>query len=146
MGLFGDVDATQVSDNPFYVGPGTYEAVVSEATLWVDEEEIKNPAIFISWTIDDESEYSGNSVSDRLAVFPDISEEDITPQIRKQFSFTKSRLKQMGLDEDQMNVLLDDENLEDLVGLEATIAVKVTKDKNDPEKLYSNVTKVVIAE
>lgn len=146
MGLFGDVDATQVADNPFYVGPGTYEAVLSEATLWVDEEGVKSPAIFFSWTIDDDSEYTGNSVSDRLAVFPDITEDEITPQIRKQFSFTKSRLKQMGLTEDQMNVLLDDENLEDLVGMEATIQVKTSKDKEDDQKVYSNVTKVVVTE
>lgn len=148
MGLFGDIDANDVADDPFFVPAGTYEAVLTDATLYTPEGEETPTAIFFTWTIEDDEaeEYDGNSVSDRCAVFPEITADEITPKIRKAFSFTKARLSQMGLDENQMNGLLDEgnETLSDLVGLEATLQVRNSTDKNDADKKYSNVAKVVV--
>lgn len=148
MGLFGDIDANDVADDPFFVPAGTYESVLTDASLYTPDGEETPTAIFFTWTIDDEDaeDYNGNSVSDRCAVFPEITSDEVTPKIRKAFSFTKSRLKEMGLDEDDMNGLLDNdgEKLEEYVGLEATIQVRNSTDKNDSEKKYSNIQKVVI--
>lgn len=143
MGLFGDLDATDVPDDPFFVEQGTYHAVLSEAKRVTSNDGTKE-GISFKWVIDDDSDYAGKSVSEWLTIYPDIDASEITGDVRTNMSRTKQRLTQMGVDEDGMSVLLDDTNLEDMTGLEADIQVSNSQDKNDPDKTYSNVRKVVV--
>ena len=76
-------------------------------------------------------------------IWPDVDAEDMTPEMKKDEARLKGRLKEMGLSPAEMNVLLDDENLELLVGIEGFCTVQESRDKEDPEKVYSNITKVV---
>lgn len=144
MGLFGDLDANEVPNDPFFVEQGTYHAVLSEASQVVKSNDETKKGISFKWVIDDESDYAGKSVSDWLAIFPDIDASEITADVRTAMSRTKQRLFQMGLDEDQMSTLLDDDNLENLVGMEADLQVTNSADKNDPDKIYTNVRKVIL--
>lgn len=143
MGLFGDLDANEVPNDPFFVEQGTYHAVLSEASRVTSNDGTKE-GISFKWVIDDDSDYAGKSVSEWLTIYPDIDASEITAEVKTNMSRTKQRLTQMGLDEDAMSVLLDDDNLENMTGLEADIHVTNSPDKNDPDKIYSNVRKVVV--
>lgn len=144
MGLFGEVDAEEVSDNPFYVAPDTYKCVLSEANR-VSKKSGDGEGLSFKWVIlDEESDFYQNSISDWKNIYPDITSEDVTPDIKKDMARLKGRLKEMGLSAEQMDTLLDDENLDLLVGTEAYVIVTETKDKDDPEKVYSNVAKVTL--
>lgn len=144
MGLFGDIDATEVSDNPFYVAPDKYKCVLTEASL-MEKKDQSGYGLSLKWVIEEEdSEYDGMNLSEWLNVWPNglSDEEQSDPKVKAAMSRTKQRLVQMGLDNDQMNTLLDDDNLDLLVGMEAYVEVVETTDKNDPDKKYSNVRKV----
>lgn len=142
MGLFGDVDAEEVSDNPFYVAPDTYKCVLSEANR-VAKKSGDGEGLSFKWVIlDEESDFYQNSISDWKNIYPDITSEDVTPDIKKDMARLKGRLKEMGLTAEQMDTLLDDDNLDLLVGTEAYVKVTESKDKDDPEKVYSNVASV----
>lgn len=144
MGLFGEFDATEVSDNPFYVAPDTYFATLVEANR-VEKKDKSGEGLAFKWAIDEpESEYHGNNVQDWKNIYPGISESEVTPDIRKDNARLKARLLEMGIPESEMNSLLD--NLEDLVGLSAYITVVETTDKNDPTKKYTNIKSVRVDE
>ena len=143
MGLFGDLDANDVPNDPFFVEQGTYHAVLSEAARVMNRDETQEGLSF-KWVIDDESDYAGKSVSDWLAIFPDIDASEVTADVRTKMSRTKQRLLSMGLSEDQMSTLLDDDNLEELTGMEADLQVTNTPDKEDPDKIYTNIRKVIV--
>lgn len=142
MGLFGDIDATEVSDNPFYVAPDKYKCILTEATL-VEKKDQSGHGLSFKWVIEDEdSEYEGFNLSDWNDVFLDLTTEEFTADIKKKTARTKQRLSQMGLDNDQMNTLLDDDNLDLLIGMEAYVEVVETPDKNDPDKKWTNIKSV----
>lgn len=146
MGLFGEVDAEEVSDNPFYVAPDTYKCVLTEASV-VDKKDGSGQGLSFKWVIEDEdSDFYQNSISDWKNIYPDITQEDITPNIKKDMARLKGRLKEMGVTPDQMNTLLDDDNLELLIGTQAFVKVTESRDSNDPEKVYSNVASVSLVE
>lgn len=144
MGLFGDLDANDISDNPFYVAPDTYKCVLTEANL-VEKKDGSGHGLSFKWNIDDEdSEYYGNSVNDWHNVFLDLTSDMMTEQrVRRAVAGLRARLTSMGLSADEQNNILDEDNLADLIGMVAYVSVKETTDKNDPDKKYTNVTKVV---
>lgn len=146
MGLFGEVDATEVPDNPFYVAPDKYQCVLTEATRVQWEKNGKSgEGLSFKWVIEDEdSDYYQNTIQDWKNINPDVTEEDMTPEIRKDQSRLKSRLLEMNVPESQMDGLLD--NLDSLIGLVAFVEVKETADKHDPSKKWTNVTKVTVLE
>ena len=144
MGLFGNLDASQVSDDPFYVAPDKYKCVLTEFGL-KEKSDQTGWGLATKWVIeDDDSEYEGQNLSEWLTVYPDgLDEEDITPEIRKTMARTKQRLLQMGLDNDQMDALMEDESNFDLyIGMEAYVDVVETPDKVDPDKKWTNIRKV----
>ena len=147
MGLFGDIDAQEVADNPFYVAPDTYKCVLAEAGVNTSNDGSKRGLTF-KWVIDDEdSEYYQNSVSDWLTLHDDKSADELTANDKKDNARIKQRLTQMGLTELQMNVLLEDDNLEEMVGLEAFVEIKESQGKGDNEgKVYSNIAKITLFE
>lgn len=146
-GLFGDIDAEEVSDNPFYVAPDTYQCVLSEANVVTKKDGSEEQAISIKWVIQDEdSDYYQNNVSEWFNIWPDVTADEITAKQRKDMARLKGRLKSLGLTPEQMNVLLDDDNLDMLVGTEAYVEVVETTDKEDPDKKYTNVRSVRLTE
>lgn len=144
MGLFGDLDANEVPNDPFFVEQGTYHGVLAEASRVTKSNDETKHGLSFKWVIDDESDYAGKSVSDWLAIFPEIDASEVTAEVRTAMSRTKQRLTQMGLDEDAMATLLDDDNLDNLVGMEADLQVTNSADKNDPDKIYTNIRKVIV--
>src|SRR6266540_3088914 len=129
--LFGDQDAADVSDNPFYVAPDDYQCILAEASVKEKKKE-DGQGIAFSWVIEDEdSDYYGSQISDWLNIHPDVTKEDMTPKVRQDNARLKKRLTEMGLTPEQQNDLLDDDNLSDLVGMTAVLSVTETKNKND---------------
>lgn len=147
MGLFGELDANEVSDNPFYVAPDIYRCVLTEATRNEKknpkEDDLSKEGLAFKWVIDDdESDYDGNNISDWHNIYPDITEDQVTVQVRRDNARLKKRLTEMGLSADEMNEILEDDNLSDLVGIEAYVEITETPDKNDPDKVWSNIKSV----
>lgn len=141
-GLFGELDATQVEENPFYVAPDTYKCVLTEANK-VEKKDGSGYGLSFKWVIEDEdSDFYGNSISDWKDIFPGITADQITPEVKRKFSFLKQRLTEMGLSPSEMNNLLEDDNLSQLIGMVAFVEVTETIDKNDPDRKYTNVRKV----
>lgn len=144
MGLFGDVDAAEVPDNPFYVAPDTYRCVLAELNR-VEKKDGSGEGLAFKWVIEDEdSEYNGNQIQDWKNIYPDVTSDELTPEIRKDNARLKQRLIELGLSEDEMNGLLD--NLEEYVGTVAFVTVTETADRKNPEKKYTNVQKIQIDE
>lgn len=139
MGLFGDQDAAEVPDNPFYVAPGTYECVLTEVNR-VAKKDGSGEGLAFKWVIEDEGEYKGNNLQDWKNIYPDVSADEVTPDIRKDNSRLKQRLIELGLSEDEMNELLD--NLDNLIGITAYVTVTESADRNDPSKKYTNIKSV----
>jgi hypothetical protein len=146
MGLFGELDAAEISDNPFYVAPDVYKCILAEANR-VQKKDFTGEGISFKWVIEDEeSDYYGSNVSDWLNIYPDVSGDEVTPKIKQSNARLKSRLQEMGLSAEEMDVLLDEDNLENLVGMVAYVTVSESHDKNDPDKVYTNVRKVEVIE
>lgn len=145
MGLFGDLDANEVSDNPFYVAPDTYLAVLTEVKK-VEKNE-GGEGLSFKWSIQDEdSEFYQQNVQDWKNIYPDVPSDELTANQKKDNARLKKLLQELGLTPDEMNVLLDDDNLDRLVGIEANIEVVETRDKNDDSKVYTNIRKVSLFE
>ena len=154
MGLFGDQDANEVSDNPFYVAADVYQSVLTEFTLRSSKDGEKKGLSF-QWTIEEEdSEYFHNTVSEWINVY--ISDEDApdTQALRRDRARTKSRLTEIGMTPSEMNDLIDEDGIfnEDLaskfIGTVGFVEVTETKDKNFEEngKVYTNIKKVTLLE
>lgn len=142
MGLFGDMDAADIPENPYYVAPGTYYCVLSKAER-VEKKDKSGEGLSFTWVIEyEDSEYNGNQVQDWKNIYPDLTSEEITPNIRKSLSFLKQRLTEMGLSPEEQNTLLEPGALDELIGLHAYVEIVETTDRNDPDKKYSNVKRV----
>lgn len=147
MGLFGELDANEVSDNPFYVPPDVYQCVLTEATRNQKknpkEDDLSKEGLAFKWVVeDDESDYDGFNISDWHNIYPDITEDQVNVQVRRDNARLKKRLGDMGLSPDEMNEILEDDNLNELVGITANIEITETPDKNDPDKVWSNIKSV----
>lgn len=142
MGLFGDMDAADIPENPYYVAPGTYYCVLTKAER-VEKKDKSGEGLSFTWVIEyEDSEYNGNQVQDWKNIYPDLTSEEITPNIRKSLSFLKQRLTEMGLSPEEQNTLLEPGALDELIGLHAYVEIVETTDRNDPDKKYSNVKRV----
>jgi hypothetical protein len=145
MGLFGETDASEVPNDPFYVAPDTYFCTLAEVKR-VAKKDGTGEGLAFKWVIqEDDSEYNGNNVQDWKNIYPGITADEVTPDIRKDNARLKGRLAELGLNEDQMNDLLD--NLDDLVGLEAYVTVSETQGTGANEgKTFTNVKSVRVDE
>lgn len=148
MSLFGDVDAADVPDDPFYVAPDTYLCVLSEASIVQPNDDTKAPGLALKWVIEDEdSDYVGQNISDWHNIYSAefISDHDVSEaQVRRSRSNMKKRLLDIGVAEEDLNTI--HENLDELVGITAYVTTKETKDKNDPDKVWVNITKVELVD
>ena len=139
MSLFGDLDVQAAADDPFAVKEGTYEAVVAKAEAKTSNDGSKT-GFAINYTITgaDDPEMIGRSLSEWKNI---PKAEDESPEAKRDASFLKQRLLSLGVPEAKVNVVTS----EDLIGTEVVVVAKNTPDKNDPEKIYTNVTKVEVA-
>lgn len=145
MGLFGDVDVNEVPDDPFFVDNGTYLATLTEIKT-VAKNSGDGHGLAMKWVITDEdSEYNGSNVQDWKNVYPDLTADDVTPEIKADLSRLKQRLTQFGVTEEDMDNW-DEEVAAGYVGTEAYITVKNTTNQDDPSKKYRNVTFVRLPE
>jgi hypothetical protein len=148
MGLFGDLDANEVSDNPFYVAPDIYQCTLIELNR-VEKKDQSGEGLSFKWQIEDtDSDYEGSTISEWINIYPDAVSTEFTQNMRRDNARLKQRLTQMGLSAEEMNVLLDEDNLDKVVGLVAFVDVIEQKDKNYDEngKIYTNVRKVILPE
>lgn len=145
MSLFGDVDATEVPDDPFYVAPDTYECVLTEVNR-VSKKDGTGEGLAFKWVIEEDgSEYNGNQIQDWKNIYPDVSADEVTPNMRKDMSRLKQRLTELGVPENEMNNLLD--NLDTLVGIRAFVTVTESRSvKDGEEKVYTNIKSVRVDE
>jgi hypothetical protein len=138
MALFGDIDAAEIPEDPFHVDDGTYLSVLTEVKAVVRNSDGQHGLAF-KWTIiEEDSEFEGNTLNDWKNYYPDLTEEDLTPEIKKDLSRLKQRLTQLGVPEEEMNNFI--ENFEDYTGTEAYVTVKNTTDTKDPSRKYRNIT------
>jgi hypothetical protein len=146
MSLFGDIDAADIPENPFYVAPGTYECVLTEANI-VAKKDGSGVGLSLKWVIDDEdSDYKGQNLSDWFNVYPELTAEEMTQPQKQDLSRLRQRLTQMGLTTEEQNALGDEDARNELIGMKAFVSVKETPDKKDPDKIYTNITKVSLEE
>lgn len=146
MSLFGDIDAADIPENPFYVAPGTYECVLTEAIV-KDKTDGSGQGLALKWVIeDDESDYKGQNISDWFNVYPDLTADELTQKQKQDLSRLRQRLTQMGLTTEEQNALGEEESRDELIGMKAFVTVKETPDKNDPDKVYTNIVKVALEE
>lgn len=139
MGLFGNVDVSEVPEDPFFVEDGTYLAQITEFKN-VNNEEKNVHGLVIRWQIlDEDSDFFEANVDDWKTTYPDLDEDSLTPDIKKDLSRLKNRLLAIGVTEDDMNNW-SDEVAAEYVGTEAYITVKNTTNQDDPSKKYRNVT------
>lgn len=144
MALFGDIDAAEIPEDPFHVDDGTYLSVLTEVKAVVRNSDGQHGLAF-KWTITEEdSEFEGNTLNDWKNFYPELTEEDLTPEIKKDLSRLKQRLTQLGVPEEEMNNFT--ENFEDYIGTEAYVSVKNTTDTKDPSRKYRNITFVRLPE
>jgi hypothetical protein len=138
MGLFGDIDAHDIPEDPFHVDDGTYLSVLTEVKA-VERTSDGQHGLAFKWTITEEdSEFEGNTLNDWKNYYPDLTEDELTPEIKKDLSRLKQRLTQIGVPEEEMDKF--NETFSDYVGTEAYVTVKNTTDTRDPSKKYRNVT------
>lgn len=144
MGLFGDVDISEVPEDPFFVEDGTYLSILTEIKAVVRESNGQHGLAF-KWVVtEDDSEFNGSQLQDWKNYYPDITEADLTKDIRTDMSRLKQRLTQIGVAEDDMNSFVED--AEQYIGTEAYVTVKNTPDKTDPSKKYRNITFIRLPE
>lgn len=144
MGLFGDIDVSEVPEDPFWVDNGTYLSVLTE--LKNVETNDGRHGLAMKWVIqEDDSEFNGSQLQDWKNTYPDLTEEDVTPEIKKDLSRLKQRLVQIGVTEEDIQNW-DEEVASSYIGTEAYLTVKNSTNQDDPSKKYRNITFVRLPE
>jgi len=134
MSIFGDLDTTQVNDDPFFVKPDTYFAVCTDAEVKVSELPSSNEGnhvtqLVITWNINEpDNEFHGKKQIEYFSLFPERQGvwENYTPEEKTATKWLKRRLRRgFDLSESEM----DSVNPSDLQGREAFITLKATQGK-----------------
>lgn len=136
MGLFGDVDASEIPDDPFHVDPGTYLCTVSQAVIRETRDQTKK-GVAINYEINEEdSEFNGM----RIQEWKNLHTEGPFDGDQKQDNARiKQRLLALGVPEGVMNDD-PDEWLKNLEGVEVYVTV-VENTSTDGTRKYTNVVK-----
>lgn len=143
-GLFGKLDASEIPDDPFHVDDGTYLSVLQEVKAVQRNSDGQNGLSFKFAIVEEDSEFEGNTVQSWKNFYPDLTEDDLTPDIKKDLSRLKQFLTQLGVPEEDMDAFV--ENTDDYIGSEYYVTVRNTADKADPSKKYRNITHVRVPE
>ena len=154
MGLFGDLDAADVSDNPFFVPADVYTCQLTDFKL--KESNSGGYGLSFVWTIqEDDSEYDGNNVSEWINVYIKDSDAKDAAALKRDRARLKSRLTAIGMSTEEMNKLavevddkfvIDEDIADQYIGVMALVTVVNTPDKNDPDKIYVNIRSISLSE
>jgi hypothetical protein len=146
MGIFGDLDAEQIPDNPYWVSAGEYTALVTNA--YFQKTKAGKDQFIIVYTITDEdSEYFNQNVQDWFEYYPEITGEMLEKlsatekqQVRRALAAIKRRLcgtpgtERKGLGVDPVDL---DENWDPKSILNTEVIVAVSNGGSNNE--YVNV-------
>ncbi len=144
MGLFGNIDASEIPEDPFHVDDGTYLSVLTEIKAVQRNSDGQHGLAFKYTITEEDSDFEGNTLNDWKNYYPDLSEDDLTQDVKKDLARLKQRLNQLGVPEEDMDEFL--ENFDQYIGTEYYVSVKNTQDQKDPSKKYRNVTHVRLPE
>lgn len=134
MGLFGDVDASDIPDDPFYVAPGTYLCVVSDAQIR-EKKDGSGSGLAINYEITEpESDFNGMRIQEWKNRH---TGSDLDSGQRQDNARIKQRLLALGVSESLMNED-PDEWLTGLIGVEVYVTVTENYSKDGTRK-YTNV-------
>lgn len=145
MSIFGNLDTTQIDDNPFYTKPDTYWAICTEAVEKKNED--GQVQAVITWTIDEpDNEYHHNNIQEYYGLWPekswdgsDPNKEPYTAEEKKATKFFLRRLRRgFDLSEEELQKV----NYSELVGKGAYITLRETKGKEGTKnagKTFVNV-------
>jgi hypothetical protein len=140
MGLFGDTDVADIPDNPFYVAPGTYPCVLAEISIQSTKDQ-SGQGLTLKWVIEDEdSEYHHQNLQEWFNIYPDVAQDEVTTNMKKDLSRLKMRLTSLGVPLEEMDSFNEDKD--EYIGTHAFVTCIERPDKNDPDTKYTNVTKV----
>lgn len=145
VSLFGNLDAAQVNDDPFWIEPNTYWAICIDATIRQNEN--GDNALSIQWQIDQpDSDYHEKKLSDYFTLVP--MDESLTPEEawkalsaseKDKVKWLKRRLRRaFGVPESELNTVKPSQ----LVGCGAFIEIVEGKGKEGTKnagKKFSNI-------
>lgn len=133
--VFGDLDTTQIGDDPYYTKPDTYWALCTDFKNHTNKD--GQVQAVITWTIDEpDNEYHGNNQQEYYPLFPGRKWEELSADEKKRMKYFKKRLREaFDLSETEIQNL----KYSDVIGTGAYITLVERPDKNNPNKKYINV-------
>lgn len=104
MSIFGDLDVSEISDDPFGVANNTYWAVCTDAKF---KEKDGNTAFVITWQIDDPGgEYDRSKITEYYSMYPGLTWAELDGEQKKRMKFLKLRLRRgFDLSEKEINTI-----------------------------------------
>jgi len=120
VSLFGNLDAAEVNDDPFYIEPNTYKAVCVDAV--VKETTDGSNALILKWQIDEPaSDYHEKNLTDYFTLVDQNAVwEDLDGKQKDKVKFLKRRLRRgFGISESEINSVKPS----DLIGREAFLQI-----------------------
>lgn len=117
MSLFGDLDIASASDDPFGIPAGTYPCIISDAKAGRNKDDNKTGlTIFYKIT---EGEPAGNTAQEWKTIQSDGDTDPKSDANKKNASYIKMRLRELGIPEDRMNTVEPN----DLKGIEGYVTM-----------------------
>lgn len=135
MGIFGDLDVSSVSEDPFTVADGTYDAIVTACKAGLTNAGDKK-GLTIEYTIQEHDTEKGKKVTEWKQIPTPVDPDNPTPEDLRSASFLKRRLMDLGVPADRVGEVEPD----DLIGTEVVISIKF-----NPKSGFTNVNRVSVA-
>lgn len=130
MSLFEGLDVASAADNPFEIPANTYLTTITSVASGPTRNEDK-VGMTITYTIQ-EGDYAGDDITEWKQIPTPADPHNLTKEEKRSLSFLKMRLLELGVPEDRINSVSED----DLVGLDVYVTTKEGKNG------YTNVQKV----
>lgn len=140
LSIFGDLDVSNMNDDPFYVAPDTYKVMCTEA-VWRETKD-GGRALSINYQITQPgNDFDGKRLQDFFPM-PQMNGrtklEELDSDERDQIARMRRRIR-TGWDvpEEELNTV----KVSTLVNTSLYLTVKENADKEDPTKKYTNIVK-----
>lgn len=140
LSIFGDLDVTNMNDDPFYVAPDTYKVMCTEA-VWRETKD-GGKALSITYLISQPGgEFDGKRLQDFFPM-PQLNGrtkmEELDPDERNQIARMRRRIRTgWDIPEEELNSV----QVSTLVNQVLYLTVAEKKDKEDPTKTFTNIVK-----
>lgn len=123
MGFFSNLDVREledINDDPFWIKPGTYKAIVTDCVQKVNDD--GSVQCIITWTIDEPSnEYDKNNVQEYYSLYPHYTSwDEYSAEEKKQTKFFRRRLRRAF---DLTNEQMAEVEYSQLIGREAYVTL-----------------------